>query len=191
MYPTQNSYAIKTKIISISANTQYRQTINEWRSWFHVRDVSATYNFNHEHKMSTAHSKAVVMVSRLGGQDILLENYWVGKTYYFLDFALYVWIIGWAAAHPMTTPLAHSISWWAQNERRKLLKKKMRFSLKNLWSIDSKYNFSYNSRAQKERRRFPWALTRAPLTAQKMSACMSAAHYFGKERRVSGAHVDD
>ena len=52
--------------------------------------------------------KAVVMVLRLGGQDILWENCWVGKTYFYHDFALYVRIIGWAAAHPanpMTTPL--------------------------------------------------------------------------------------
>ena len=26
---------------------------------------------------------------------------------------------------------------------------------------------------------------------RKMSACMSAAHHFGKERRVSGAHEND
>ena len=34
----------------------------------------------------------------------------MGKTYFFLNFALYVQIIGWAAihpAHPMTTPLEY------------------------------------------------------------------------------------
>ena len=35
---------------------------------------------------------------------------------------------------------------------------------------------------------FSWELARAPLTLQKMSAYISAAHDFGKERGVSGAH---
>ena len=40
---------------------------------------------------------------------------------------------------------AHSISWWAQNERKKLHKKKMNFCVKNLASVESKCSFSYHS----------------------------------------------
>ena len=39
---------------------------------------------------------------------------------------------------------AHSISWWAQNERKKLLKKKMNFCLENTALIESKCNFFYH-----------------------------------------------
>ena len=46
--------------------------------------------------------------------------------------------------HERKKSAAHSISWWAQNERKKLLKKKMNFSLKNIALIESKFEFYYH-----------------------------------------------
>ena len=88
---------------------------------------------------------------------------------------------------------------WAQKERKSFLKKMQKSSidweLYIFWIMQNYKNEhlfctflraqkerSIFSRAQKERRRFTLELARAPLTVQKMSAYMSAAHHL-RERR--------